>query len=640
MKTIEIISQDVFDKIRSRFENLEMGDENGAVTNDPRKARFFDFDFVIEENNLGRVSISINELGTLKVFYGKSILEDIDPISRDSWYDFLREMRNFAKRRLLRFDTRDITKSNLNKDDFQYLAANGPKDETMNMNESIRMTGSTKTSYRVLERTKLIVKHHQPIQDESFGARGRANNIKAMYIENAEGERFKYPFIHLAGAKAMQRHVANGGRPYDEKGQAIIEMSSQIAQLAEFKRHVARTDGMNQSVNEIAERAMSKLDMLKQTMEAISKQHAYEGWCESFVPMSGQNELDAATMEDYKSKFTITSFKEDLAKFFPLIHSIMQEAGELDLESMVNEGEKCDDCHKDPCECEEDTKNESVDPFEAWANAVVEGTLEPDTLMRLSELLSNPVPIGVDGTAGIEALEGIGIVNEELEKLIAAKAAIDPSMDLKDPVSEWLSKDDPEAAQELGFMAQPAPTANQQPPVGEDGMDNEPTDEMKKPTMTELAQWVGAHYNRNYKEQGFESGFRKGPNELGIMASKEFGEMYGKLVEKMVSELDDSALERMVRNHDTRKAEEADTQMTGQLSPVHGQESIDPKNPRDYEKPTFMRKQAGEKPLTTKDIEDKDNASPTTAKGLAKRKAELGMSEEFESILKLAGLAK
>ena len=48
MKTIEIISQDVFDKIRSRFSNLEMGDEAGAITMDPREARFFDFDFAIE----------------------------------------------------------------------------------------------------------------------------------------------------------------------------------------------------------------------------------------------------------------------------------------------------------------------------------------------------------------------------------------------------------------------------------------------------------------------------------------------------------------------------------------------------------------------------------------------------------------
>ena len=43
MEAIELISQDIFDKVRSRFSNLEMGDENGNVTSDPRAARFFDF---------------------------------------------------------------------------------------------------------------------------------------------------------------------------------------------------------------------------------------------------------------------------------------------------------------------------------------------------------------------------------------------------------------------------------------------------------------------------------------------------------------------------------------------------------------------------------------------------------------------
>ena len=39
MKAIQIISQDLFDKIRSRFSNLEMGDKAGSVTIDPVEAR-------------------------------------------------------------------------------------------------------------------------------------------------------------------------------------------------------------------------------------------------------------------------------------------------------------------------------------------------------------------------------------------------------------------------------------------------------------------------------------------------------------------------------------------------------------------------------------------------------------------------
>lgn len=121
MKAIQIISQDLFDKIRSRFSNLEMGDKAGSVTIDPVEARFFDFDFMIEGNDLGRISISINDPGSLKIYYSQGITEDQDAGVLNLWYSFLKEMRHFAKRRLLRFDTRDIAKNNLDQRDFQHL---------------------------------------------------------------------------------------------------------------------------------------------------------------------------------------------------------------------------------------------------------------------------------------------------------------------------------------------------------------------------------------------------------------------------------------------------------------------------------------------------------------------------------------
>jgi hypothetical protein len=54
------------------------------------------------------------------------------------WYNFLKEMRLFSMRRLLRFDTRDIAKTNLDRNDFQHLATTqATKEEPeMNMNES------------------------------------------------------------------------------------------------------------------------------------------------------------------------------------------------------------------------------------------------------------------------------------------------------------------------------------------------------------------------------------------------------------------------------------------------------------------------------------------------------------------------
>lgn len=524
----DIISQDVFDKIRSRFRNLEMGDFQGAVTSNPKEAHFFDFDFVVEDKNLGRVSISINEIGCLKVFYSQNILEDADDYTKDIWYDFLREMRMFAKRRLLRFDTRDITKQNLDKNDFQHLAASSTGNMDMSeVNESIKFEGTKKTSKRVLEKTTLIVRHRNSIENETAGARSRRNNIKALFIENSEGERFKYPFIHVAGAKAMQRHVANGGRPYDEVGNAIIKMSEQISQLTEFKRKVSH-DNLNQSVNEITNRANMKLESLRRQVEGLAGQHYYEKWKEGFVPNAGSDLIiDQATLEDYKNKFTVSTFKEELAEYFPLIHSIMQEANTVDIADYVNEeDETCEDCGKpaESCSCEVEEGVDTFDQFVEWANRVEEGKLEPDTIMALKELLDKGLTLGVDGVGAIEALEGIGVHDDalfaKLESLADPEQGGDPEADCKDAVLGWLNEDDPEAAQELGYQGQ---------------AEEAETTEVASPRG--IAELVYSMYNKNHKEEGLGP-FPKGKQGVLTTVKKQFGDEGMKMAEVLVNYLD------------------------------------------------------------------------------------------------------
>jgi len=278
MQAIQIISQDLFDKIRSRFQNLEMGDETGAVTIDPVDARFFDFDFVLEGNNLGRVSISLNDLGSLKVYYSQGITENQDDPTKQLWYKFLKEMRFFAMRRLLRFDTRDISKTNLDKNDFQHLATTQPPKEEPDMttmNESRWNNKSTKkTSRAVAGRTEVIVRHAHPVDEAYAGSRSQKKNIKAIFIQNADGERFKYPFIHPAGAFAMAQHVDHGGIPHDPAGKAIIRMSEEIAQLGEFQRKI-HSATLHDDATGITERAIGRMNELKSQIAALGKRHHY-----------------------------------------------------------------------------------------------------------------------------------------------------------------------------------------------------------------------------------------------------------------------------------------------------------------------------------------------------------------------------
>jgi hypothetical protein len=537
MKAIQIISQDLFDKVRSRFTNLEMGDETGAVTIDPAEARFFDFDFVNEGINLGRVSISLNDLGSLKIYYSQGITENQDDPSKKLWYNFLKEMRLFAMRRLLRFDTRDIAKTNLDKNDFQHLAATqAPKEEepAMNMNES-RWTpkSSKKTSRAVKGGTEVIVRHHKAVDEMHPGARSQKKNIKAIYIQNRDGERFKYPFIHPAGAFAMAQHVDHGGVPHDPAGKAIVRMSEQIAQLQEFQRQVQHTS-LHDDAMGITERAVGRLQELKSQIEALGKRHHYEAWVTELngqeEPMLG--ELDDVTMETYKQTFTQSSFKEELASFFPLIHSIMQETNTVDLEDFVSESgdsdnDYCDACDRPADKCICGVKENMFSRFTEWADAVEQGKLTDDQIEDLKNGLqdSKTLELGPDGQTAWQFFSGFGLTDSDLEEKLKSAANLDSTTDPLEVLRVWAEENYPELLVALGMSS-----ASQGQP--DDGKFE--VRESKQGSMVqEVAKIVKSFYNRDNPEVGPFRGNEGIALDVEKQISEKFGEEAGQKARQM-----------------------------------------------------------------------------------------------------------
>ena len=335
------IATDLFYKIRSRFKGLKLGNELGAITINPEEARFFDFDYMEGETPVGHVSISLAEQNSIKVYFSTGITESMDPLQKDNWYGFLKELRVFAKRRLMSFDTRDIAKDNLDRRDYEFLTQHNQPNQQPNtviqpVGESImsesQLYGSKTMSYQKLMDTRLIIKHSQALADDMQpGARSR--NISALFVENQDGERFKYPFIHLSGARAMQRHVANGGVPYDDIGKSIINMSEQIAQLKSFNNYVVRNDLMNFETNDVVERSQQQLNMMREQLSRLAKQSHYEVYKETFQPQEAL-EVPQEVVEDYTEKFTVKNFKEDIKSVFPVLYRLMKES-ELGYDDIV-----------------------------------------------------------------------------------------------------------------------------------------------------------------------------------------------------------------------------------------------------------------------------------------------------------------
>jgi len=319
MKNLEKIAEDLFNKIRGRFPSVTIGDENGQVTNVPSDARYFDFEYKQSEKTLGKVSVSIDE-DSLSVMYSDNFVANEDITTKNNWYDFLKELRQFSKKRMLNFDTRNITKSNLNRRDYKFLATNRPEEEQMT--EST-MYGTNKTSFQKIGNAKLSIKHSQAINTESSSA--RSQKIGKIYIESPDGERFKYPYKHLSGARAMARHVAEGGNPYDDFGKHITGLSEELSKLRKFKSYMGRSSVMAESLADYVSIVRERMETIKKDILKLQKESFYKEAFESFeAPVVEDVPEDVA--ENWIDQLTIKQFNEELQDVFPYIYKLVSEA--------------------------------------------------------------------------------------------------------------------------------------------------------------------------------------------------------------------------------------------------------------------------------------------------------------------------
>ena len=287
----------------------------GKSVADPQKARYF----FVEMPNL-MVFID-EESHDLNVDLGERT--DLDNPQVKKLVDMLKDT---ARSNLLDFNTKSFGKHIEPKNYAFKIEQN--KEQAMSdvFNEGISpLEGSSRTSRQTLENARIIVKHRNPVNEESRGSRSR--NISAIFIENADGERFKYPFKHLNGARAMARHVANGGVPSDMVGEAIVEHSSNLSKLKEFMNVVNKQGLVNENNRSIVANVKQKMDNIKESIKRIQGAKGYAAFVESMAlnEKSEEAEITEDTVNDYVAKFTKSTFEESLKDILPLVHRVNEE---------------------------------------------------------------------------------------------------------------------------------------------------------------------------------------------------------------------------------------------------------------------------------------------------------------------------
>ena len=379
----------LFDLLVSRDFDPEMLDSAGKPAADPSETEIFSFDFRAESGkDYGTVVIMLGNDNTLEVYCSDNVGRGMESNDKNDWFDFLAQLKNFSVRNFLSFGIKNLNHLRYS---MQGQAAikeglfeswSGKKDVSWN-------AGATES--------RLMIKHKRALGEDE----ARFRYVESLFIETAEGERYKLPFRNLTAGKAMLEHVRAGGRPYDLRGQHIAEMVTELTVLSRFKRANAGRL-LEGDTATLVEQATTYFENLRHNLKSLTTRTGYTKYFESWSPAELSEE--EVVIEGLKHLFVTQSIDQRIEDALPLIARIQQQENAM--------------------------KEATI--FESWADQLMEGTWQtpdtPEKQQKLIELLSTDLPVGADATNVQEQLYdllGDDVLFDQLQALADQDANAD-----------------------------------------------------------------------------------------------------------------------------------------------------------------------------------------------------------------------
>lgn len=448
MREIDKIAENLFDKIRSRFEHVTLGDEKGNDTDVPGDARFFNFDYTSKDGaNFGNITMSIIDDTILKMIFGKNVTEELDQTQQDEWFDFLRGIRHFARRNMMTFQPTDISKGKLNINNIkqQSRANSNYNSDEIEVTESVEqvinesMYGSRINSYEDRGPVTIRVKHSDFIDPEKRGSRAR--KIESIYLETHRGERFLLDHNNLDYARAQARHISEGGVMHDERGQHISELMKEMASMRHFVTGARRRQFEDRETQDMVHSALKHYDQDKRLLRQMRGARGYRAYFEAWIPEAPVE--DTVDIDALRERFVKKVYNDRFDEALPYVYRAYQKE-QIAMETAMAE------------------------EFAAWANQVDEGTWDvPDDApeqYELDQIMSVPLEVGQDGlnaSATMSDIIGDDDLAAEFRELADEQG---PEADARTVILSWLDANNPELAAKYRTALEP-PTTPEQPPV-------------------------------------------------------------------------------------------------------------------------------------------------------------------------------
>lgn len=289
---------------------LSSGDSSGI----PEKADFFQFDFIYDGKSYGKVSVSIDGTGKMKLYYDDEF-ENAPKASKDGSIG-ISTLRKFLSK--FRF-TKGLKSFELaDTDDLEPDMKKREHDKREGLNEGY-FPINKKTSYSDnVPATRIILQHSRVMEE----GEQRFRSIEKIFVENTNGERFLLPTNKPGLARVYARHISEGGTPYDERGQHITSLCEEYQKMAGFVR-ATKNKQFNESAQSLINEGVNHYTHLRETLHKMSGKRGYMEYFNNYKPALTEDE----STEDLTEMFQESSVDPRIASVMNVLAKLKKKAG-------------------------------------------------------------------------------------------------------------------------------------------------------------------------------------------------------------------------------------------------------------------------------------------------------------------------
>ena len=317
-KNSESLNRSLFDLLHSKGFDPTMLDTSGKEIPTPEEAEVFQFNFIKDGEDYGKVTISIDGLHKLCVYYSDEVANSEKEESHgedESWYKVLNQLKRFSQKYQLSFELKNV----------DHLKHDMAKREYMKKQERISegyYPMGKKASYNdAVPNVKIVLQHTRQIEE----GEQRYRNIAKIFLENSEGERFLAPTIKPGIARVYGRLIAEGDKPHGERWNHVTSLVEEYQKMGAFVR-ATRNGQFNESAQRLVNEGINHYQGLRETLSRMTGHRGYNTYFESWTPSLMEEETEENNLNEL---FVQETLDPRIESVMPILNKLQKKVAEM-----------------------------------------------------------------------------------------------------------------------------------------------------------------------------------------------------------------------------------------------------------------------------------------------------------------------